>query len=162
MPLAAAERFYRPAEEREATLGFRVDMEGCRAALEELSRTDLAILRVPRPDLVVAPDAPGLVPDARSRESVRIEIHVRASATVREWAPVRLELGLRWLSPEGREIASMSGGSALLPENRWMRFVCLPPRASQADSRAVFGFLRVTPIFEVGSVAARPPSRKNP
>ena len=115
VPLARAEALYHPADEREPTFGFSVDESGSRGTLEDLARTDPAVLRVARPDLVLAPDARGSVPEARSPGSVRMEIRVRASAAVREWAPVRLELGLRWLSPEGREIAAMPGASALVP-----------------------------------------------
>lgn len=147
LPLARAEALIRPADEREATLGVAIDDGAGLSALESLARVDPDVVRAARPALVVAPE------EAAVLRTDGIEASVRVIPVLHEVAPVRVEIGLRWTSPQGVEIGALPRAAVLLPEGKSLRIACLPPRSDAGGRLAVVAFLSVTPLAFPGSLS---------
>jgi hypothetical protein len=156
VPLALAEALYRPAHEREATLGFGLDLANVAAQLEALA-SGPDVLRFERAPLVLSAGARGSVPrrpPPANRPSDGVEIEVRPEFSI-SWAPIDLEFALRWSAPDGRSIGRTAGKTPI-PEDQSILVACLSPRGAEPQL-AILGSLRVIPIFDPPEDPLDPP-----
>jgi hypothetical protein len=158
VPHALAEQLYREAEPASSTVTLVIDEQNVLAKLEALARSTPEVVRVVRPELALAPDVRGRIPErVPGGECPRgcywsDALHVEFTAHHRrDWAPFEVEFNVIANTPSGGVLARFSGDMPVPPRQRLM-LVSLPSKAFVQQStapraHAVIGFVQVEPVI---------------